>query len=120
VFYQNESRSPGGFLGLRLTHDSAPVEGAAPAPGSPVVGAQVTVTTPDGRKHIGRVDGGSGHSGKRSHEVHIGLGDGVDGPVQVRLCWRDRTGQTHEQELQLTTGWHSLQLGSTAVSTLER
>jgi hypothetical protein len=105
VFYHNESPSHGEFLGLRLSHENVP--------GSPVVGAQVTVTLPDGRTLVSRVDGGSGHSGKRSHEVHFGLGD-VDGPVRVHLQWRDRAGQVHEQDLQLTTGWHSLQLGSQA------
>ncbi|MGH3991635.1 MAG: ASPIC/UnbV domain-containing protein, partial [Pseudonocardiaceae bacterium] len=105
VFYRNVSPSAGSFLGLRLSHESAP--------GSPVIGAQVTVATPDGRSFVSKVDGGSGHSGKRSHEVHIGLGD-VAGPVTARLSWRDRTGQVREQELQLTTGWHSLQLGSKA------
>ncbi|RKT87221.1 Repeat domain-containing protein [Saccharopolyspora antimicrobica] len=114
VFYQNQAPAPGSFLGLRLTHDSPSADGATPAAGSPVVGAQVTVTTPDGRKLLGRVDGGSGHSGKRSNDVHIGLGDGVTGPVQVHLKWRDRTGRLHEQELKLTPGWHSLQLGEQA------
>ncbi|GAA1011005.1 RNA-binding protein [Acrocarpospora pleiomorpha] len=108
VFYANASTTKGGFLGLRLTH-----EGTA-GPGSPVVGAQVTLTMPDGSKQIGRVDGGSGHSGKRSSEVHFGLGENVTGPVQVNLCWRDRTGEIHEQNLQLTPGWHNIQLGAQA------
>ncbi|MEO3854931.1 CRTAC1 family protein [Acrocarpospora sp. B8E8] len=108
VFYANASTTKGGFLGLRLTH-----EGTA-GPGSPVVGAQVTLTMPDGGKQIGRVDGGSGHSGKRSSEVHFGLGENVTGPVQVNLCWRDRTGEIHEQNLQLTPGWHNIQLGAQA------
>ncbi|MFD0887201.1 ASPIC/UnbV domain-containing protein, partial [Streptosporangium algeriense] len=85
-----------------------------PAPGSPVTGAQVTVTTPDGRRLLGRVDGGSGHSGKRSSEVHIGLGRNVTGPVRVNLRWRDRTGQVHDQDLQLTPGRHHLELGGQA------
>ncbi|AVT37184.1 CRTAC1 family protein [Plantactinospora sp. BB1] len=87
---------------------------AAPMFCSPVVGAQVTVTTEDGRKLLGRVDGGSGHSGKRSHEVHIGLGHDVSGPVQVNLRWRDRTGQVHQQDLRLDPGWHALELGTQA------
>jgi hypothetical protein len=119
VFYRNQSPAPGSFLGLKLTHETTadaekPVAGALAAPGSPVVGAQVKVTTQDGRSFIGRVDGGSGHSGKRSHAVHIGLGRNVTGPLAVHLTWRDRTGRTHEQDLQLTPGWHSLQLGSQA------
>ncbi|MFF0574753.1 CRTAC1 family protein [Streptosporangium saharense] len=114
VFYHNQSPSPGAFLELQLTHADTPVPGALPAPGSPATGAQVTVTTPDGRTILGRVDGGSGHSGKRSSEVHLGLGRNVTGPVRVNLRWRDRAGQVHEQDLQLTPGRHCLELGSQA------
>jgi len=132
VFYHNDSPSAGAFLGLRLTH--LPVEmyvwpgaphppakphadefpGALPAPGSPVVGAQVIVTTADGRQFLGRVDGGGGHSGKRSSEVHIGLGPDVTGPLRVTFLWRDRIGQVHKRELELTPGWHDVQLTLTA------
>ncbi|MFC4057167.1 CRTAC1 family protein [Planomonospora corallina] len=104
VFYRNVSPDTGAFLGLRLSDES----------GSPVIGAEATVTTADGRTFLGRVDGGSGHSGKRAHAVHIGLGKGVSGPQKVHLTWRDRTGQVREQDLQLTPGWHALQLGSQA------
>lgn len=114
VFYHNDSPSQGSFVGLRLTHEDSTTAGSLPAPGSPVIGAQVTVTTPDGKKFVSRVDGGSGHSGKRSHEVHIGLGEDLTGPVQVSLQWRDRTGEMHQQDLQLTPGWHDVQLGSQA------
>ncbi|MER7134402.1 CRTAC1 family protein [Streptosporangium saharense] len=114
VFYHNQSPSPGAFLELQLTRADTPVPGALPAPGSPATGAQVTVTTPDGRTILGRVDGGSGHSGKRSSEVHLGLGRNVTGPVRVNLRWRDRAGQVHEQDLQLTPGRHRLELGSQA------
>lgn len=102
AFYLNESPDTGDFLGLKLTHPS----------GSPVVDAQAIVTLPDGTRRISRVDGGGGHSGKRSHDLHIGLGEHGDAPVQVRLRWRDRTGETHEEDLRLTPGWHALQLGS--------
>lgn len=104
VFYENTSPKAGDFLGLRLTHEET---------GSPAVGTQVTVTTKDGRTFIERVDGGSGHSGKRSNEVHIGLGE-AGGDVAVNLRWRDRTGQVHEQDLQMSTGWHDFQLGGQA------
>ncbi|MCX4681789.1 CRTAC1 family protein [Streptomyces sp. NBC_01433] len=104
VFYCNMSQNAGDFLGLNLTDEA----------GSPVIGAQVTVTLSDGSTRIGRVDGGSGHSGKRSQDVHIGLGKEADGPVQTHLTWRDRTGQVRNKELQLSPGWHSLQLGTDA------
>jgi enediyne biosynthesis protein E4 len=103
MFYHNESPATGAFLGLRLTRET----------GSPVVDAQVTVTTPDGRTLLGRVDGGSGHAGKRSHEVLIGLGD-VTGPMPVEITWRDRGGQLQEQVVQLAPGWHSFHLGEGA------
>ncbi|WP_018657663.1 CRTAC1 family protein [Actinomadura flavalba] len=118
VFYKNDSPGAGNFLGLRLQHDDAPAEpgkgGALGAAGSPAVGAQVMVTTADGRKHLGRVDGGSGHGGKRSSEVHIGLGDSAK-PVAVMVCWRDRrTGAFREQKMTLAPGWHTLRLGAQA------
>ncbi|WP_194292425.1 CRTAC1 family protein [Streptomyces katsurahamanus] len=104
VFYCNMSENAGGFLGLRLTDEA----------GSAVIGAQATVTLSDGTTRLGRVDGGSGHSGKRSSDVHIGLGDQADGPVQVEIVWRNRSGEVHSKELQLSPGWHSLQLGTDA------
>ncbi|MCX5199552.1 CRTAC1 family protein [Streptomyces sp. NBC_00249] len=103
VFYCNMSGSEGAFLGLRLTDEN----------GSPLIGAQATARGPGGKTLLGRVDGGSGHSGKRSHEIHFGLGSAA-GPVPVHLSWRDRTGQVRTQDLQLTPGWHSLQLGAEA------
>ena len=100
-------------LHLNLTHEQAASAGSVPAPGSPVVGAQVTVTTADGKKYIQRVDGGGGHGGKRSTDINIGLG-GAQGPVQVHLQWRDRDGVVHSQDLQLSQGRHSLVLGDQA------
>ncbi|WP_103532208.1 CRTAC1 family protein [Streptomyces sp. SM11] len=102
VFYRNTSESTGGYMNLRLTDDA----------GSPVIGAQVTVTLSDGSTRLGRVDGGSGHSGRRSQDVHIGLGQEAEGPLQTRLTWRDRTGQVRNKDLQLAPGHHSLELGA--------
>jgi enediyne biosynthesis protein E4 len=110
IFYDNQAPNPGGYLNLALTHEQTATVGSAPAPGSPVTGAQVKVTTADGKTYIQRVDGGSGHGGKRSSEVHIGLGNAA-GPVQVQLQWRDRQGTVHQQDLELNQGRHSLVLG---------
>jgi hypothetical protein len=114
VFYHNTSPQPGAFLGLKLTKDTAVADGPLAAPGSAAIGAQVCVTTADGRKFIGRVDGSSGHSGRRSNEVHIGLGADVSGPLQVQLQWRDSTGQVRQQDITTSTGWHAFQLGAQA------
>jgi hypothetical protein len=118
MFYENNSPSTGEFLGLRLIHDTgsgtelSEATDTLPASGSPVVGAQVRVTTADGRTLVGRVDGGSGHSGKRSSDVFIGLGHEVAGPLSVHIAWRDRDGNVHEGDVGLTPGWHSLRLGT--------
>jgi hypothetical protein len=113
IFYHNEAPNPGGYLDLSLTLEHAASQGTVPAPGTPAVGAEVTVTTADGKKYIDRVDGGGGHGGKRSSEVHIGLGT-ASGPVQVHLQWRDIKGQVHQQDLALSQGQHSLVLGDQA------
>lgn len=114
IFYHNDSPNPGKYLQLKLTTDAPVAAGPLPAAGSPAIGAQVTVTTADGKKYLGRVDGSSGEAGRRSFDVQIGLGHDVQGPLAVHLQWRDRTGQLRTQDLKLEPGCHMYQLGSTA------
>lgn len=104
VFLRNTSTSAGESLTLALSH--------AGTVGSPVVGAQVRVTLADGRIVSGQVDGGGGHSGRRSSEVHLGLGDVGSAPVTATVTWRDRTGAVHGQDVRLAPGRHDLTLGS--------
>ncbi|MEY2409449.1 MAG: enediyne biosynthesis protein [Verrucomicrobiota bacterium] len=104
-FFKNESPHPGAFLGLRLTHGN----------GSPAVGATARVTLADGRKLIGQVDGGNGHSGRRSPDIHFGLGAwNKSQPLSVALQWRDRKGRVQQKSLQLIPGWHSIALRTDA------
>jgi hypothetical protein len=104
VFYHNVSKNTGSSLGLKLLDPA----------GAPVVGAEVCVMLPNGSKHVDQVDGGSGHSGKRSQEVHIGLGKAVPDQLDVQLSWRDHSGAVHHQTVQLTPGRHTLQLDTQA------
>jgi hypothetical protein len=70
---------------------------------------------PERRAQVAQVDGGNGHSGVRSSELHFGLGAAAEGtqvPVEVR--WRDRQGSVHQAELRLPAGWHSVELGEDA------
>jgi enediyne biosynthesis protein E4 len=119
-FYHNESPDCGAFLGLHLL---LPLQEGEPAvtleraghPGADMrgraaVGAAVTVSLPDGRRLISQVDGGNGHSGKRSPELHFGL-DRSEGPVSVNIRWRDPAGQAREETFELLPGWHTLVLG---------
>jgi hypothetical protein len=115
AFYANNSPGLGHYLDLDLyRHSSGPAAGDGLAgPGSPAYGATVQITTPDGRTQISQLDGGGGHSGKRSFEVHFGLG-AYNGPVATRVQWCDTVGRMHSQTLHLNPGNHALVLDSTA------
>jgi hypothetical protein len=116
AFYANQSPNRGNFLDLRLYRpatDKSSVAGKGLSNlGSPAYSATVTVTTPNGTA-ISQLDGGSGHGGFRSFDVHFGLGS-FDGAATVNLQWRDIDGQLHQQKQQLTPGVHSLVLTDTA------
>jgi hypothetical protein len=101
--FRNVSPAPGAFLGLRLVH----------AHGSPAIGATARVKRPEGRTLVAQVDGGSGHSGGRSPDLHFGLG-AIDKaqPVEVELTWRDREGTVHRRDLSVVPGWHEVELRS--------
>lgn len=121
-FFHNESPNPGAFLGLHLL---LPLEGAPPisltertghpgrdTPGRPAIGATATVRLPGNHKLIGQVDGGSGHSGRRSPDIHLGLGSVAKAQrVPVDLKWRGTDGKVRTATLQLQPGWHTVQLG---------
>jgi hypothetical protein len=120
--YLNQSRQAGAFLGLNLllpaSAEQRPEAKNGTRPGSdpsgyPAIGAHATLYLPDGRRMVAQVDGGSGHSGKRSPGLHFGLGQlSTETPLKVELAWRDAEGQTHRQTLQLTAGWHTVLLGT--------
>jgi len=106
-FLKNESPQPGSFLGLRLLHGS----------GSPAIGAVATVNLPDGRKRVAQMDGGNGHSGRRSPDLHFGLGAWErTTPVAADIRWRDGTGKVQQRRLSLVPGWHTVDLGRADVA----
>jgi hypothetical protein len=123
VFYHNQTTTPNSFLQLYLL---LPVNGeATPATrdllGNPsrdlrgryAIGATATLHLPDGRLMIQQVDSGNGHSGKRSPELHFGLGQlPASTTVAVDLSWRDVNGAIHRQTLHLTPGLHTILLAS--------
>ncbi|WP_240981746.1 MULTISPECIES: CRTAC1 family protein [unclassified Streptomyces] len=112
AFYANTSPQRGNHLELKLYRPSADGGRAAGkglmAPGAPAYGATVKVTSAAGTR-VSQLDGGGGHSGFRSFDVHFGLG-GHEGPVTVELSWRDSDGERHRTTRQLTPGTHSLML----------
>lgn len=101
LFFHNVSPRPGNFLGLRVQRTN----------GSPVIGAKATVFLPDGRMLSAQSDGGTGFSGKRSAEIHFGLGAlSPEVALRVEVKWRD-TGGIHSQRYSLKPGWHVVTLG---------
>lgn len=119
--FRNTAAQPGGGLGLHLR---LPVGGPggetvvlpghprADRPSRPAIGAAVKVRLPDGRVLVSQVDGGSGHSGKRAPDIHLGLGDVAAGTVlDVDVRWRGADGKLRSKTLRVTPGWHTVWLG---------
>jgi hypothetical protein len=130
-FYHNLAPNPGAFLGLHLLlpvagQDDAAFRERTGHPGEdlygrPAFGAQARIGLPDGRKMIGQVDGGTGHSGRRSPDIHFGLGKwAANSKVAVELKWRDVQGQVQRTTLELTPGWHTVLLGKPVATQLSR
>lgn len=134
-FYRNDLVRDGAkredFLGLRLLLPIDPDAGlvirsgdaGASLRGRPAIGATVKVLRADGRSLVGQVDGGNGHSGVRSPELHFGLGDaGRDiavsaaGSVEVEIRYRDGHGVARSLDLRLDPGWHTVLLPSYSAS----
>jgi hypothetical protein len=68
----------------------------------------------------GAVDGGSGHSGKRCHDVHFGLGDmAADQHVSVEFAWRS-AGKLYRETKDLKPGSYTILLGDRVIGTGER
>jgi hypothetical protein len=119
-FYHNESQKAGAFLGLHLLlplQRGAAIKSSTGHPGAglygrPAVGAQARVHLPGGKMIAGEIDGGNGHAGKRSQELHFGLGDlSAETKLEVELRWRDPNGGVHTETLQMQPGWHTVALG---------
>ena len=120
-YYHNERPVAGSYLSLKIvlpiareySGEMIVYQGKQqpPVPARAAVGAAVSVTRPDGKVLTRQVDGGNGHSGKRSPDLHFGLGDS-QGLVKVEIRWRDQQGQVHQQLFPLRPGRYTILLGS--------
>lgn len=117
-FYLNRAANTPGFIGLHLRlplepapTDARPGHPSTDRPDRAAIGAQVRIVAGNGQIQTAQVDGGSGHSGKRSPDLHFGLGHDAPAAVAVQVRWRDPDGNAHEQQLQLRPGWHTVTLG---------
>ncbi|NEO37673.1 MAG: CRTAC1 family protein [Moorea sp. SIOASIH] len=106
-FYRNDSNgTAGAALNLKLL---LPVPSNPLSVGRPAIGAAAIVQLPNGRSLVGQVDGGNGHSGARSSELHFGLGQvQATGSLPVELHWRGSNGQAQQATMNLSPGSHTL------------
>jgi enediyne biosynthesis protein E4 len=120
-FYRNESNNAGAFLGLRLrlpvregvSQTRVCREGSVP-PSRAAIGAEARVLVPGRAPLVQQVDGGNGHSGKRSPDLQFGLGQLAGNDlITVELRWRDARGALQRQTIQLSPGgWYTILLGT--------
>jgi hypothetical protein len=110
LFLRNTSANAGRAIELDLRVPGA-VDGTRAA-----IGAEARVVISDGNKHIvvtSVVDGGSGHSGKRAPEIHLGVGETLENELSdVTLTWRDQNG-AHTEAIRVLPGRYQLVLGET-------
>lgn len=119
-YFENQCSGCAASVGLHVLVPLEPVDATLctrghPARGlraRPAHGASVTLARPDGSRAIALVDGGSGHSGKRSADVMFGLGARHDGREwhEVTIRWRDPEGVPREESLRVATGWNTVVL----------
>jgi hypothetical protein len=86
---------------------------SADTPGRPAIGACAEVAVGPGKVMRDQIDGGSGHAGRSSPQIHMGLGAmPKDEPMAVTLMWRDTHGNVQKHILSLKPGWHTVMLGT--------
>jgi len=121
TFYRNEGPTKNAFLGLHLRYpvgkatsvEVTPGHPSTAGPSRPAIGATIFVTLPGGKRMEAQVDGGNGHSGKRSPDLHFGLGPlPATAPVKVEIRWRNGGEQLQRTMLTLTPGWYTVRLGA--------
>lgn len=119
-FYRNESNHTGAFLGLRLrlpvgdgVSQTRVCSQGSVLSSRPAIGAEARVLLPGHAPLVQQVDGGNGHSGKRSPDLQFGLGQlDVSKPLTVELRWRDAQGNLQTETIQLSpNGWYTVVLG---------
>jgi hypothetical protein len=122
-FYRNDAPRPGRFVSLHVLRPTAgarrdvssigPGHPQRPEDGWPAWGAWAMLHLPDGSTRVGQVDGGSGHTGAPSPELHFGIGDlPAETPLTLDLTWRDDRGTVRRDHFTVTPGWHTIRLAS--------
>jgi enediyne biosynthesis protein E4 len=117
-FYRNVSSHPGEWLELRLMRPLSKrpftvLEGAAgdAIRGIIEIGAEATITLPNGKRYSAQVDGGNGHAGVEAPELHFGLGKiSARSKITVLVSWRATDGLKKSRSFVVTPGRWSVLL----------
>ena len=83
-------------------------------PSRAAIGAEARVLVAGRAPLVQQVDGGNGHSGKRSPDLQFGLGHLAGNDlISVEVRWRDARGPLQQETIQLAPGgWYTVVLGS--------
>jgi enediyne biosynthesis protein E4 len=114
--YHNKSNSGNSFVGLSLLYPLpankvSDIEVDVAMPGRYAIGAVAKLQLANGKQMVAFVDGGNGHTGKNSSEVHFGLGK-VDPrqDLKIELTWRKSDGAVASSVIKVKPGWHTVHL----------
>lgn len=116
----NECEACGAFVGLRLLRvrgqaQPESLDGLQPAKevgGSTAIGAVVSLEMPTAKRKIGYVDGGNGHSGQQSSDIHFGVAQQTAAPYTATIKWRDFDGNVQTTTLKVFQKWQTILLPS--------
>lgn len=116
----NKCHPCGPFVGLRLLR----VKGASQATvldglippnsvgGSTAIGAKISLELSVGDRRVGLVDGGNGHSGQQSTDVHFGLSEQSSTIRSATVTWLDFEGNVRSATIRVSQKWQTILLPS--------
>ena len=122
LYINNNDKNPntGSFLGLSIyqsINTSITTTIDIKTPSYPAIGCKVKILSINGKilasdkQLVGYVNGGNGHSGVDSNEIHFGLGNiKANAIIKIQLKWIDSSGNKQEEILSLSQGWHRINL----------
>lgn len=114
--YHNKSSNTRPFLGIALKfplgdHHSKSIliDSNITSPSKFAIGAVARIKFKNGKKLIRFVDGGNGHSGRNSQEMHFSFeSEEIQDAYEVELEWRKSDGTISKSCIRLKSGWHTV------------
>jgi len=114
--YRNKSNTKNEFLGLQLLYPTDTIINTVEintqhVKTRPAIGAVARLKLNKKETLIAFVDGGNGHSGKNSKEIHFGLGEQKkNNTYNVEISWIKSNGIKEVKTINIKSGWHKILL----------